>query len=199
MRPFALGATAYLWILNLLEVITRGRLHSPDQWSDVYMLILGTYAGAGEIKRWNTGEVTDPETWPEQVRKGGPIVTAWILLLFGVGAWRLFDPSRLMPTELKEITMKVIGVFFGVYALRQVRKSRARSAVDSSDPVADNADTQRILEHLRANGPKTPAAISDALNIPRRSLSRLLKALVESGRLTRDGGAFDPNATYRST
>ena len=52
MRPFAFDATAFLLTLDILYLITRGAFHSPDRWSDVYMVILAVYAGAPEVKRW---------------------------------------------------------------------------------------------------------------------------------------------------
>ena len=52
-------------------------------------------------------------------------------------------------------------------------------------------------EHLRHQGPQTPKALSDALGIPRRSVARLLKDLVQAGAIERQGGPFDPSAVYQ--
>jgi hypothetical protein len=200
MRPFALAATAFLIALDSLYLITRGQLSSPDRWSDVYMVILAVYAGAPEVKRWMSGqEPEDPEAWPEKIRKGGPLVTLWILLLFGAGLWRISDPTRPMPPELKETTLKVIGIFFGAYALRQyrMRTGRRTSASVSDSEPAEDPETQKILASLRVHGPQTPKTLSENLAIPRRTVARLLKGLTEEKRLEREGGPFDPSATYR--
>ncbi len=204
MRPFALGGTAFLITLNALYLWTRGAFYSPDSWSDIYMVFLVAYAGAPEIKRWmKDTEPEDAGGWPEKIRKGGPIITVWVLLLLAAGVWRIADPTRPMPPELKETTIKVISVFFGAYALRQFRRTpRARQAVTGGSPSAaglppsDASEEEQIVSYVRANGPQTPKALSEALAIPRRSMARLLTQLQTQGRLKRDGGPFDPSATY---
>lgn len=46
MRPFAIWATAYLFLANLLYLLTRGSFAYPDRWGDLYAVILGIYSGA---------------------------------------------------------------------------------------------------------------------------------------------------------
>lgn len=195
MRPLALGWTAYLFATNILFLITRGTYHSPDRWAELYTLVLAAYAGGPEVKQWVRGtEPTDTDTWMEKVRKGGPLVVGWNVLLAAAGALRLYDPTWPMPDELKAITMQITALFFGTYALRQARKRSMESAVAGE---SDAAVRQKIMEYLKTTGPSTPAALSEALGIPRRSLARHLNAMVADKSLTRKARyPTDPTATY---
>lgn len=198
MRPFALAGTAYLITLNVLFMLTRGEYHSPDRWSDVYMLVLAAYAGGVEVAHLARGTDSEDDGWRDQIRKGGPLVTLWLVLLLAAGIWRIADATRPMPPELKETAMKVVGVFFGAYTLRQYR--RAKNARTNTAAITDAAlvdpDAARLLDQLRHHGPQTPKSLSESLDIPRRSVARLLKDLVQADAITRQGGPFDPSAVY---
>lgn len=206
MRPFALGCTAFLLGHNTIYLLTNGAYASPDSWSDIYMVFLAAYAGAPELKRWmRDTEPENPDAWPEKIRKGGPIITLWVLLLFAAGLWRIADPTHVMPPELKETTIKVIGVFFGAYALRQYRRTASAKAVVGRRAAAGTAenvagsDEEKILAYLEKQ-PQTPKAISETLEIPRRTVARLLSHLQNTGRVRRDGDSpNDPSASYKLT
>jgi hypothetical protein len=200
MRPLAYGWTAYLFGTNALFLLTRGGFHSPDSWAEIYSLVLATYASAPEVKRWVVKQnlPDEPDDWHERLRKGGPLVVAWNLLLAAAGALRMYDPSWPMPPELKAITMQIMAVFFGTYALRQIRRrsvsgSGARAGVDESDAV----ESGRVIDVLRQAGPLTPTALSERTGIPRRTLARLLARLTTEKKLIREARyASDPAATY---
>lgn len=208
MRPFALGMTAYLLTYHFLYLVTRGAFQSPDVVSDVYFFVLATYAGAPELKRWSARQAEDPEGWNEGIRKGGPLITLWFLLWAGAVLWRIKDPTIPMPPELKTITMQVMGLFFGTYALRQVRKRSVRSSrgalmTPGAEPAeameGESGPTERVFEYLRRHGAAAPKAIRDALDLPRRTVTRALADLVSQGRAARDGDSpQDPSATYRA-
>ncbi len=195
MRPFALAATAYLFTSNLLYVLTQGTFPLPDRWADVYMVILGVYGGAPEIKKLaHRSDEALSGDWDEPIRKGGPLVTLWFLLLAGVGILRHWDTSYPMPPELRAITLQTIGVFFGTYALRQYRKGRLPANADS----ALETQKAKVMEFLRLQGPSSPKTISDATQIPRRTLSRLLADLIVTRQVFRDADSpKDPSGTYR--
>lgn len=195
MRPFALGMTAYLVGYHILYFVTRGAFQSPDTVSDVYFFVLATYAGAPEIRRWARQDPTDPEGLNEQIRKGGPLITLWFLLWAGVVLWRIYDPSMPMPPELKSITLQVMGLFFGTYALRQARRrsTGASRTENPSQPPAENA----VFRYLQASGPCSPKAIRETLGLPRRTVTRELSRLLSEGRITRKANSpQDPEAVY---
>lgn len=208
MRPLALGWTAYLFGFQALFLITRGGFHSPDSWAEVYTLILGTYAGAPEVKRWvsKVEQGDEPDDWLERLRKGGPLIIAWNGLLAAAGALRMFDPSWPMPPELKSITMQVTALFFGTYALRQVRRRKVRESGGGNIPEGDKADDsdarqaeqkQAILEYLRKNGPSKPSDLAQALLMNRRTLGRLIALLVAEKAIERQSQSpTDPAARY---
>ncbi len=198
MRPFVLVGTVFLTMQNILFMATHGAISSPDRWSDVYLLILVAYAGGAEITQLLKRKDSDEIGWQEQIRKGGPLVTLWLGMLLAAGIWRMADPACSMPPELKETAIKVVGVFFGSYTLRQYRRARqprSEAATGAANILLD-ADAARLMEELRRQNSQTPKALSDATGIPRRSVARLLKNLVQSGALVRHGGPFDPSATY---
>ena len=58
MMPFAVGATTLLGGSMFLELASKGSILSPDNSAELYALIMGAYAGAGELKGWLTK--TDP-------------------------------------------------------------------------------------------------------------------------------------------
>jgi uncharacterized membrane protein len=195
MRPFAIGMTAYLLGYNFLHMLTRGAFKSPDLVSDVYFFVLATYAGAPEIKRWANRVMDDPEGWNERIRKGGPLITAWFLLWGGAVVWRIYDPSIPMPSELKTILLQVMGLFFGTYALRQVRKRTVRAG-EERDAGPDAGE--RVFEYIRQKGSATPKVLREALGLSRSTVTRVLSSLVEAGRLAREGDSpQDPSALYR--
>ena len=120
------------------------------------------------------------------------------------------DHTIPMPPELKTILLQVMGVFFGTYALRQVRKRSVRSGLVRADigegpesrPVSSAADDQpadvRILEFLKSNGPSTPKVIRHNLGLTRSTLTRTLTDLLQQNRLRREATSpRDPNPTYR--
>ena len=210
MRPLALGWTTYLLACNALYLITQGAFASPDRWSELYVVVLGTYAGGAEVKHWVNGtDHPDPSCWMEKIRKGGPLVMLWNLLLAAAGALRLHDPSWPMPPELKTVTLQVTALFFGTYALRQVRRRAvARSRLkgspgeaareDAEDSFSAAADPSSVAAYLKDHGPSSPATLVEALGISRRSLNRLLRQMTTEGTLRRQGRyATDPNATYQ--
>ena len=200
MRPFALGMTAYLITYHILYLVTRGEFQSPDAVSDVYFFVLATYAGAPELKRWTNRQDEDPGGWHERIRKGGPLITLWFLVWAGAVIWRIKDPAIPMPPELKTITLQVMGLFFGTYALRLARKRASRSALARLEGDAGGLSAaDQICDFLKRNGPATPKAIREEVDLPRRTLARLLSVLVDQGRLERLGASpQDPSATYRA-
>lgn len=203
MRPFALGATAYLLTLNFLYVATRGTLQMPDRFSELYLVMLGCYGGAPEIKRWmRRQEPIHADGWQERLRKGGPIITLWILLYALCVTWRLADSTRPLPPELKTITMGVIGLFFGTYSLRQFRQRVRRASTQAGERDSGAAeDTElraQITAFLKARGSATAGTLEEFLQIPRRSLNRLLKEMEGEGRVVREGRyRTDPSGLYR--
>jgi hypothetical protein len=207
MRPFAIGMTAYLATYNLLYMLTRGKFHSPDLLAEMYFVVLAAYSGAPEIKRLAIQPTpTDPEGWEERIRKGGPLITLWFLLWSVAVTWRIYDPTIPMPAELRKITMGVIGLFLGTYALRQYRKRVGRRVVQpSSIPGVDLGQEgefdpfrDKILNFLEEKGPSTPKTIRESLDVPRRTLTRLLTELAEQGEILRENKPpTDPSATYR--
>ncbi len=214
MRPFAFGATAYLFGLNVLQLVTRGGFQSPDQWGDVYAAILLAYSGAPEIKRILTDEPghAPSDHWEEKIRKGGPLITMWFVLLAAAGLWRMYDPSVPMPQELKSIALKVLGIFFGTYAFRQFRRrvqakrDLRRAGPDESwspgeepgvNAPMESQEKARIVAFLKEKGPAMPKTMAEALKLPRRTVGRLLDALKDEGRVVRQGrNAFDRAAVY---
>lgn len=174
----------------------------PDRFSDFYLLILGAYGGAPEIRRWMRAQEPDPpQGWPERIRKGGPMITLWVLLYMGAVTWRLADPSRPLPPELKTITMGVIGLFFGTYALRQIRQRTRRGKTgepEASGPEEDVALQAEILAFLKSRGPSSPGTLEQSLTIPRRSLNRLLRGMVGQRQVIREARSpTDRAAVYR--
>jgi hypothetical protein len=177
---------------------------SSDRWMDIYLVILGVYGGGAELHHWAKGS-EPPPGWAEHVRRGGPLITLWVILLFAAGAWRLADPARPMPPELKDITLGVIGVFFGTYTLRQLRRSPAGARIRSrlagtlspEGAVTGNSESA-VIDFLKTHGPSSPASISDALLMPRRTLTRVLAQLVARGTVIKEGAsANDPSSQYR--
>ncbi len=57
MRPFAIGATAYLWATNFLFMLTRGTFSSSDRWMDVYLVILGIYTWHGHKLSFSEAQI----------------------------------------------------------------------------------------------------------------------------------------------
>jgi hypothetical protein len=202
MRPFAIGMTAYLVAYNILFMVTRGQLQSQDAVSDVYFFVLATYAGAPEVKRWTVRQAEDPEGWAERIRKGGPLITLWFLLWAGAVLWRIYDPTVPMPAELKAITLQVMGLFFGTYALRQVRKRSVRGVrmetagdLSTERPLRETA--QRVYDFLLEKKSASPREIREALELPRTTVTRALAELLASQKVTRDSqNPQDPAPQY---
>ncbi len=175
MMPFAIGATALLGGLAILELSSRGRWASPDNSADLYSAIMVAYAGAGELRRWlrKPGDalpVEDPKL--ERARKGGVFVGFWLLLYAAAVILRVWDPSIPMPHELKAITLRIVGIFFVTYSSRRVQKARhppgprwsaalragpARAAaafgddasffsMDDEDPEKQASDTDAVMD-----------------------------------------------------
>lgn len=197
MRPFAFAATAYLLMINLLHVITHGQFQLPDRWAEIYTVILGIYAGTPEVKKLvqRSNEPLDGE-WDERLRKGGPIITAWLSLLMAAALLRHWDQTFPMPPELRSICMQVMAVFFGSYALRQYRKAAVSRQEGGGGASAEEA--RQVSDFLAKAGPSTPKAISDGTQIPRRTLTRVISEMALDGRLVREGNSpKNPTATYR--
>lgn len=199
MRPLAYGWTAYLFGAHVLFLVTQGAFHSPDSWAELYSLVLATYAGAPEVKRWVTRQnpLEESDDWQEKIRKGGPLVVAWNVLLAIAGALRMHDPAWPMPPELKAITMQITAVFFGTYALRQVRKRAVARGSAAFGTDENNAlESRQVLDFLK-EGPATPAALAEKTGIPRRTLARVLARLTAEKKIVRDARyPSDPAARY---
>ncbi len=203
MRPFAIGMTAYLAGYIGLYMVTRGAFHSPDAVADVYFFVLATYAGGPEIKRWSQGQDQDPQGWNERIRKGGPLVTLWFLLWAAAVLWRIHDSTVPMPPELKTILLQVMGLFFGTYALRQIRRRSVRRGQVQEDlnPSEEVADTNaQVMDYLTTRGPSTPKTLRVDLNLTRSTLARSLTELLNQNRITRKATSpRDPNPTYAAS
>ena len=203
IRRIAIGASAYVWGSNLLYLLTRGAMASPDRWETVYLVILGAYAGGQEVKSWAKGvEPADYSPWQERLRKGGPLLVAWTGLLLLAGLLRQWDSTFPMPPELPSITISVLGLFTGTYVFRQYRRARPLSSRAGLGPRAperdvDQADRQRIAD-LLSKGDASSGNIRDSLNIAPRTLARLLKSMLDDGAIQRQAKSpTDPNAEYR--
>lgn len=196
LSRLAVGASAYVWGSNFLYLVTKGGLTSPDRWENVYLVILAAYAGGQEVRSWAKGAESGDESWKDRVQKGGPIITAWVSLLFIAGVLRQMDATFPMPPELESITIKVIGLFLGTYMFRQYRRARPLKRPAGEE---DEILRVRIADHLRSQGATGARALSDTLDIPPRTLARLLKIMISEKRITREGTSpTDPSATYRA-
>jgi len=196
MTPFVIGATTLLGGLAVLELISRGQIRSIDNSSDIYLALLGAYAGAGELKRWFSKEQVDckEDPWLERARKGGMFVTFWLVLYAAALLWRVADSGVPMPHELKAITLRTIGVFFVTYSSRRLHRARR------SDSGIQEPDNEAVV--LAALG-RSPSGLSrrqiteQLPEIPPRTLARVLGKLSASRQISRDGHPNSPDATFR--
>src|SRR5437868_1172112 len=70
MGPFVAGATALFGGLAILELMSRGQIRSVDNSADIYLALLGAYAGTGELKRWLTKDTNPEDPWIQRAQKG---------------------------------------------------------------------------------------------------------------------------------
>jgi len=176
MMPYAVGATLVFGGACLAELITRGKIQSPDNAAEVYAAIMAAYAGAGEVKGWiskigpQRAEVDNPQL--ERARRGGVFVGFWLILYGSAYLVRLFCPEYPMPHELKRVALQIVGIFFVTFSARNLRRSRFGTA-DGDDMSAAEQD-DLVLRYLRTrpDGATIRDIQSQYPDIPRRSLNR---------------------------
>src|SRR5262245_36386757 len=112
MMPFIMAMTTLLWGEALLETVTRGALHAPTSLADLYLTLMGAYAGTGEVQKWLQKTPADPaqDPWLERANKGGFFVALWLAILVGVHLWQLRDHTVLMPVDLKPVATGVVVI-----------------------------------------------------------------------------------------
>src|SRR5258706_956703 len=197
MMPYIVALTALLWGEAVLEITTQGLIHSADNFTEIYLGLLGAYAGVGEAKNWLQKIPADPadDSTLERVQRGGFFVALWFVPLIGAYLWRLKDSAIPMPKDLQHIVMGLVLIFFAKAASRHVRHSR-RGVGGQGEVIPEGVQAENTLSvedrvqsalSTSASG-KSFAELQAALpDVPRRSLYRALNTLIKDRRIKRMG------------
>ena len=206
MMPFIAALTTLLWLETALEALTRGGMHAPTSLSDLYLTLMGAYAGAGEVQKWLQKIPQDPaqDPWLEKAQKGGAFVALWMVLLIAVHLWQLQDSTVRMPVDLKPITTGLVLIFFAKVASRHVRRSQrgVGGPVGSSPSGVEEqrASARGELLALLAQAPEGFSMEEVVERLPgysRRHLMRELSSLTAGHSIERTGSRHHRDLRFR--
>jgi len=204
MMPFLVALTTLLWGEAVLEAMTSGAMVAPTSLADLYLTMMGAYAGAGEVQKWLQKYPQNPadDPWFERAQKGGTFVALWMTLLIAVHLWQLYDHTVVMPINLKPITTGLVVIFFAKVASRQVRRSRrgvGGPATGGLDETGDSSAREAILA-LLGHSPEGLSSSDIGERLPlysRRHLSRELSELADESLVIPPKNPRAPDARYR--
>ncbi len=205
IAPIVVGLSTLLWGEALLEVLTRGGMHSPDNLNELYLSVISGYATAGEAQKWLQKGISDPlqDPWVERMQRGGGLLAMWFLLLIGTYLIRLVDPAVPMPSALKPITTGLVLIFLAKRASRYVRHTRKGTLGDPSLVDGMNEAQGSTEERIRELLKNTPDGLSiqdltlQLETVSPRQLARSLKNLMDAKRLLKEGRPHSKEVRYR--
>ena len=206
MMPFISALTALLWVEAALEALTRGAMYAPTPLADLYLTLMGAYAGAGEVQKWLQKDPADPaqDPWMERAQKGGAFVALWMTLLIAVHLWQLHDSTLPMPADLKPVTTGLVVIFFAKIASRHVRHSRrglggpAGAAAEADQAVSAR---EAVIELLGRSpeGLELGDIVAQLPGYSQRHILRELSALKADQTVERTGVPRARDARYHLT
>jgi hypothetical protein len=210
LMPVVTGFTTLLLGRTILELATHGGVHSPDPMADAYLLVMGAYAGAGEVEKWTHAAPWDPANDPrlERAQRAGAFVILWAIPFFAAYLWRIADPTAPFPGDLKTIWLGLFGIFVGKttsLSIRHSRKGLFGFAAMGSDSGTANAEADSSLEaqliEFLASCPDrqatTPVISSQFPDFTARHLRRVLTGMIARKLVIRDLVASTQEAVYR--
>ncbi|MBI4386615.1 MAG: winged helix-turn-helix domain-containing protein [Elusimicrobia bacterium] len=184
--------TLALFAYNALECLTGGRTAVPESMGLIYLAILAAYAGDKEIGLWSSGEGVARS----QKKKGEWFVFIWAAFAFVALALSGLSARFAVPHLLTQITLQVIGIFFGTQVSRRLRQ--ARQVQDVLGKLEEEGLADRIFTLLQEHPGLTSGEISRRLGASQRRVQRILAKMVREGTLVRvAGNPNDPETSYR--
>ena len=163
------------------------KIQTSSLMSNLYLALLGIYAGYKEFLRWTGGpdgqEV--PEEQVKRFRRGELIVTFWVVLaVIGLSIWQLRLIER-MPNELFRTALQALGIMFGTYASKGLYgKAKKKSA---ETVMAESDARQKVIGYIKAKGSIDSEECRKECGLDRGRAYRLLEKLEKEGLIKSEG------------
>ncbi|MBU0952040.1 MAG: hypothetical protein KKH91_04350 [Elusimicrobia bacterium] len=176
--------TLFPAVEKLLGLAKPNTIYASALMSNLYLALLGAYAGYKEFQRWtDSAQPQDlPDAQTTRFKRGELIVSSWIILaIFAIALWQLQLISRL-PNELFRTAFQSFGILFGTYASKGLF-----SKAKSKDTKIAQDSTQKVIDYVKSNGSIDTETCQKFCLISRFRAYRLLKRLESEGTLKKEG------------
>src|SRR5438445_71401 len=113
LAAFAICLTAFLWVGNWVELLSKGAYTSFDL-TKLYLAIMAGYEGVAEASKWVAAVPTDSTQDPrfERANRGGILVLLWLVPLLYAYVRHFTDKTLVLPPSLEKITLGLATLFF---------------------------------------------------------------------------------------
>ncbi len=189
LYPATVGYTLVILGFVFYEFSQGGRYQLRLPFGDVYLVLLTAYAAQREGSKWFGADEA-----AMRIRRGEIFVGIWLAVYLFMAAMANVSTRWAMPSELKTITLGVLGIFVATGVSSGIR-SRLRPLAGSSSVTADRR--AEVLQLVEARGSVSAEEVMEALTIPKTSAWRILETLEKEGVLRQDDSSDSRNRRYR--
>jgi len=174
-------------VSTLIGLQTPNKIQSSNLMSNLYLALLGIYAGYKEFLRWTSGSTEQeiPEEQVKRFKRGEFIVTFWVVLaVVAMSIWQMKLIAN-MPAELFRTAMQALAIMFGTYASKGLYgKTKQKKVADFQ--VEDDLK-QKVLDYIKTNGSVDNDTCQKTFGIDRGKAYRILEKLEKEKLIKSEG------------
>lgn len=192
LYPSTLGCTAVILGFQVWEFWQGGDYRPRWPFAEVYLAVLTAYAAQRELSKWKG--IDEPSI---RLRRGELYVALWIAAWLTTTAIANLYSRFTLPSELKTITLGVLGIFAatGVSAGLRQKREAGRSASDESGNAAERRAA--LLKLLAERGSLNSEEAAQSLGTSAVSAWRLLEALEKEDAVVQEPSSDPRQRRYR--
>lgn len=200
-----------LWDLTTMFLMVKNDIVASSLMSNLYLILIGGYAGFKEIKRWlskNPENVIMPEEKIIQFQRGEIIVYSWVFLFIAAVVLSQVKMISRMPMELTRTTIQSVTLLIATIGSRWVYQNKKQLRIADSGlrikEVTENEKGQaapppkgtpntdwecevKVTEYIEKNGEITNDDVRAMLGIDRNRAYRFLEKLEKEGKIISSG------------
>ena len=182
-----------LWDLVTMILGVKNEVYASSLMSNLYLILIGGYAGFKEIKRWLSKNPVDsvmPEDKIIQFQRGEIIVYCWVTMFIAAVVLSQMKIILRMPMELTRTTIQSLAFLIGTLGSRWVYSNKNKAEIkvlSKEDEILVKQYKDWMIDYIRKNGKLTNKAFSENFKLgPDRSY-RILDRMAELAILKRQG------------
>lgn len=188
-----------LWDLGTMALGVKNEVVASSLMNNLYLILIGGYAGFKEMKRWlskNPADSVMPEEKVIQFQRGEIIVYSWVFLFIVTVVLSQVKMIARMPMELTRTTIQSVTLLIATLGSRWVYQNKKAATSDKGQGTGEDEKGQsmtdgecevKVMEYIEKNGGITNKELRDITGLDRGKSYRILEKMEKDGKIKPDG------------